>query len=81
MAVKGHITEWYADQGYGYVTPEQHALRIKFYRQDVSPSVNSKQGKLTCEFFSFFRTQSGYPCSHNMKHEVPDERIRKDDCR
>lgn len=41
MAVKGHITEWYAAQGYGYVTPEQDARRIKFYRQDVSRSVDS----------------------------------------
>ncbi|TNF20412.1 MAG: DUF1294 domain-containing protein, partial [Vibrionaceae bacterium] len=42
MAVKGRITEWYADKGYGYVTPEADALRIKFYQQDVSNSVDLK---------------------------------------
>lgn len=40
MAIKGRITEWYADKGYGYVTSEADALRIKFYQRDVSNSVD-----------------------------------------
>lgn len=40
MAIKGRITEWYADKGYGYVTPDADALRIKFYQQDVANSVD-----------------------------------------
>jgi len=30
MALKGTISEWYIDRGYGYIIPDSGALRIKF---------------------------------------------------
>ncbi len=40
MALKGTITEWYIDKGYGYIIPDSGALRIKFLLSEVRNSVN-----------------------------------------
>ena len=50
MALKGTISEWYIDRGYGYIIPDSGALRIKFLLSDVKNSVNIGELKQPVRF-------------------------------
>jgi len=50
MALKGTITEWYVDKGYGYIIPDAGALRIKFLISEVRNSVNIGEIKQPVRF-------------------------------
>ncbi len=50
MVLKGKITEWYVDKGYGYIIPDTGALRIKFLLSDVRNSVNIGEIKQPVRF-------------------------------
>ncbi|WP_165313255.1 DUF1294 domain-containing protein [Vibrio ziniensis] len=50
MALKGTISEWYLDRGYGYIIPDSGALRIKFLVSDVKNSVNLGEIKQSVRF-------------------------------
>ncbi len=50
MALKGTISEWYIDRGYGYIIPDSGALRIKFLVSDVKNSVNLGELKQSVRF-------------------------------
>ncbi len=50
MALKGKISEWYIDKGYGYITPDTGALRIKFLLSDLNNSVNIGESKQPVRF-------------------------------
>ncbi len=50
MALKGTITEWYIDKGYGYIIPDTGALRIKFLLSEVRNSVNVGEIKQPVRF-------------------------------
>ncbi|NIY91172.1 DUF1294 domain-containing protein [Vibrio diazotrophicus] len=50
MALKGTISEWYIDRGYGYIIPDSGALRIKFLLSDVKNSVNIGEIKQPVRF-------------------------------
>ncbi len=50
MVLKGKITEWYVDKGYGYIIPDTGALRIKFLLSEVRNSVNIGEIKQPVRF-------------------------------
>lgn len=50
MALKGTISEWYIDRGYGYIIPDSGALRIKFLLSEVKNSVNIGEIKQPVRF-------------------------------